>query len=212
MSEHEQGRRRAPELDGLQAAIRTAEEHLFRCGDVDAAQAALDDVHKRFQVLGIRSAFLSWLRAIAADRSGRLLEALDLVEEAMCLDPGALQISNSRRVILNRIREAIVGEDCDIKDPELPKLWEVLARAGVADEEIHLVMARHKLATGDNPGALWMAKAIRTLYPGSAAAWELTAEVATAMGDAATAATAIAEAAALGHEPVPFMLVEAADA
>ena len=161
---------------------------------------------------GIRSGHVCWGLAITADLLGRFGESMNFINEALALDPLAGPFNRSFEIITGHIRAALLHADRKADDVATPGLYRLLIQAGEADERAHLAMARHNLATSNKDAALKLVEAIITLYPCSAEAWALRASIAVAMGDHQAAATATAEAAALGHDPVPFAIPGQAEA
>ena len=154
--------------------------------------------------LGATSAFVLWNMAIAADNMGDLPVALDLVVQAVMLDPLAIPFRNSFDIIARRIRDALAAPERKVDDPATPRLYELLTRVGGADVPAHVAMARFCAATGDLPRARAIAAATTLLHPMEREAWLCKAEVARTAGEPEEAAVCTAEAAALEGEPVPF--------
>ena len=155
---------------------------------------------------GVRSGYVAWTLAIATDLLGRFEESMTYINEALVLDPLAAAFNRSFTIISKRIRGALLDEGRKVDDSGTPGLYRLLVDAGGADVEVHLVMARYLLTTGDKAASLNLIGAVIALNPSSAEAWLLKAEIAVGMGDHQTAATATAEAAALGHEPMRFAM------
>jgi tetratricopeptide (TPR) repeat protein len=181
------------------------------------AQEALErnqhkDARQKFEAVravavrqGIRSGHVSWALAVAHDYLGMLEDAMGYIREALELDPLAGPYNRSFEVICNRVRAELLREDRSPVDESTPRLYQLLVQASVTgDEAVHLVQARYLLATGNREAALKLIEAVTTLFPLSSDAWALRAKIALAMGDHEGAALAIAEAATLGEEPVPF--------
>jgi Flp pilus assembly protein TadD len=191
----------AATLNALAEDLRRL-ERLVEVRD-EAAEALANDLAARARKLGIQSPCLTWLRGIVADLGGNLLQAFQLIEEALSVDPIAPPFHQSRGVVLRRLREFLCGLR-EPGDPQTLTLWETLARAGAADDGCHLALARHHVAKGNDAQALLVLDAVTTLSPACAEAWALKATVATRLGDQQLAARCTAEAAALGQAPAPF--------
>lgn len=154
--------------------------------------------------LGLDSAYLCWVIAIALDEMGELEMAWKQIEKAMAADPLALPVRHSFEVIAGRVRAALAAPGRDAADASTPRLYDLLVQAGEADLGAHLAMARYELATGRVADARERAVAVTKLYPASREAWKLLADVARAQGDEVTAASAELEATTAAMLEPPF--------
>lgn len=146
---------------------------------------------------GTKSAHLAWGLAVACDGVGDYEAAMEYVREAIELDPLAIPYQRSYEVIVDRIRKALADESLAAGDPVVPRLYQLLMRAGEGDVASHLAMARHHMHTGDHAAAMKLLDALTTLAPASQEAWAYKANVARALGDLSAASRADIEAAAL---------------
>lgn len=185
-------------------------EELMEARDYQGAQRNAEDLAARARKAGVRSAHLTWLLAIVADHLEQSLAAFTLIQEALSMDPLAPPFIRSERIICRRMREALCNPAREATDPETPRIWEALVRAGAADDACHLALARHHLAKGNALQALRVVDAVTTLSPTFGDAWVLKVAIATELGDKHLATTAEAEATALGVGLTAFGPVVAA--
>lgn len=193
-----------PETKKLLRDLDEAKEALER-GDHQGGREMFERIRVAAGRHGIRSGHVAWGLAIACDYLGDLEAAMQHINEALELDPLAVPVRRSFEVITRRIREELLRPSRAADDESTPRLYEILVQAQATDDEaVHLIQARYLLTTGDLAAAQKLADAVVTIFPTSASAWTLRAELALAAGEHEAAALARAEAAALGHEPVPF--------
>lgn len=128
---------------------------------------------------GIRHGYVSYSLAIACDNLGDPAEALKFIVEALEEDPVAPPLLDSYEIIVGNIRSNIASEIAtDATSPRIAELYQLLLNEGAGDEETHLAMARHLVATEQLAEAEELLAAVTVLYPRSAACWELRSEVA----------------------------------
>jgi len=155
---------------------------------------------------GIRSAHVTWTIGVIYDYRQEPELAFARLQDALSMDPFALPFRHSVQLISNRIRAALRAPERPAGDPSTLRLWELLARAGQADDGAHVALGRFHLATGNDLEALRILVAVTALFPACKDAWALQAVVAAKLGDHQLAERAAAEAALLGAEPIPFSI------
>ncbi len=160
---------------------------------------------------GIRSAHLTWTIGVIHDYRQEPEPAFARLQDALSMDPFALPFRHSFELISSRIRAALRAPERAADDPSTPKLWELLARVGQADDGAHVAIGRHHLATGNDLEAMRILDAVTTLFPACKDAWALKAAVAAKLGDHQLAERAASEAAVLGAGPVPFAIPRRAE-
>ncbi|MCC6334293.1 MAG: hypothetical protein IT380_09935 [Myxococcales bacterium] len=197
--------------DDLWQQLRRIEQ-LIESRDIDGALKLLGQVELQVAQAGIESPHLAWLRAIAEDNRSDYEAALTSIQRAIAMDPVAPPFRHSFKVIAAHIREALGEQQGREPLPSTPKLWEVLTRAGEADDGVHLALARHHLAGGVPLEALRVLKAVTTLSPGNIDAWGLLLRVAIKLDDAEVIAEARLKSAVVGASPQTFLVTETADA
>jgi hypothetical protein len=169
-----------------------------------AARAMLASVREECARTGVGSAFLLWRLAVLSDTLGEPDVALRYVLEAQAVDPLALPFRRSREIIVKKLRWRL--RDC--AEPEqVSALYEQLVRAGEADEDSHLAMARHHAARAEWTAAVRLLEAVTLLWPGSRAAWEALARAARATDQERLAREAEAAAASTG-EAAPALFTQ----
>lgn len=196
---------RKQQMQKLSKEMRRAFE-LAGDGNVAEACRVFQGVEERLRGLGIDSGFLLWHLAIAHDNLGELEKAFHHIVHALDVDPLSQPFQNSFDVIVGRIRAALAVESRADDDPSTPRLYELLVSADEADVPSHAAMARWLSAKGELSRAGAIAEALVTLHPVDPLSWRCKAGVARASGDAATADACMAEAAARGSAPSPFVV------
>ncbi|BDG08603.1 hypothetical protein [Anaeromyxobacter paludicola] len=192
-----------PRIERMLADMRRAYE-LTQEHQPEEGLKLYREVLKQAQGLTLESAYLLWSVAVAADYSGDLEMAFTYVVQAVETDPLTPPFRNSFEVISNRLRAALADPARPADDASTPRLCELLTRAGEADVATHLALVRFHAATGDTGKATELVQAVTLLFPAAREAWICAAELASARGDAETAARCTAEAALLEGDPVPF--------
>lgn len=176
------GHTSAEALEDLRELVANAEELLGRSGAQSAA-AVLQEIDHRSESLGIDSGHVRWLEAVASERQGDGLRALRLVTQALRRDPVNPAYLRLRASLVKSLRERLAGAEQHARDPSIPELWSVLATSGDATAPCHVALASHHAATGSVEKALSIVRAVLLLYPGSAEAAELEAQLTHAAGD-----------------------------
>lgn len=184
---------RKRDLVQLRAAVDRAEE-VGREGP-EQSRAALQEVKADCARLGIDSAWVNWRLACALDSLGEPDQALEFVERALLIDPLATPFTHSRGIILRSLRGKLAAANA----ADAGRFYERLARAGEADDEAHLTMARHHAASGKNDAALRLLEALTVLSPACRDAWVELARVARLAGREDQARVAELEAMMLGE-------------
>jgi hypothetical protein len=137
-------------------------------------------------------------------RSRDHIAAFRLVTEALSMDPLAVPVMRSQRVIVGRICDALSDPTRHDDDASTPDLCRLLMQAGESNPAVHLAMARYHLVHDKALEAMQLVDAVTTLNPCCREAWLLKAKVASRLNDPRLAARALAEAAVLDEEPVAF--------
>ena len=161
---------------------------------------------------GIESGFVSWRLSVVFD----ILEEYELafrhVQEALRSDPFVPPFRNTFGVIVGRMRNAIIAAEPGEMD-FVPRLYELLARAGEGTDAVHVAMARDLNARGEGEQALRLVDAVTLLSPGCRDAWLARAAICRSIGDDEAAREADVEAAALAEGPkTPFAVPGPAEA
>ena len=186
------------QIQGLLELVERAEAAAE--GEPQSARAMLASAREECARVGLCSAFLLWRLAVLSDTLGEPDVALRFVLEAQAVDPLALPFRHSREIIVKKLRRRLLG--CE--EPEqVPALYEQLARAGEADEDCHLAMARHHAARAEWTAAVRLLEAVTLLWPASRAAWEGLACAARATGQERLAREAEVAAASTGEAAPP---------
>jgi hypothetical protein len=184
----------------MAAAVRSS--HEFEAGDLQQALRSFSEVRGRLDGLQLTSGWAEWGTAACLDNLGELTMAFDKIQNSLRLDPLSPTSVRSFELIAQRLRDAVTS--ASPTDPSVPKLYELLRRAGEANVPTHLAMVRHLCATGDLERAASLAEAVTTLSPVCRDAWRVRADVARRRGDDTSAATFEAEALVRELEDVPF--------
>lgn len=156
-------------------------EQLVDAEDFEDALKLLAQVEAQAASAGIDSPHLPWLRAVAEDKRGNFEAALSSIQAAIAMDPLAPPFRQSFRIITAHVREALTEQR--VEPSRVPALWTLLVHASEADDQVHLALARHHIATSDFSAALRLTKALTTLSPGNIEAWELLLVAATKVED-----------------------------
>ncbi|MGO9832321.1 MAG: tetratricopeptide repeat protein [Myxococcaceae bacterium] len=128
--------------------------------------------------LGLVSAELLWTLAVVADRQGNFPMAVEFCDRAMQADPLDPSVRHSWSVIVNRLRKALLDDDLQVDDAEVPKLYELLAEVSGADEACRVRYGAYLVAVGNTAEARTHLSAVVQLHPRSLDAWTLYAQVA----------------------------------
>jgi hypothetical protein len=145
----------------------------------------------REQLVGVRAAlakadiasgYVTWFAAVAADHTGELVEAAELIREAGRIDPLNPETARSSKIILDRVRQALTN-------PERPtaetakSLYQALLDANQADRDSHVAAAHVYLAAGNREAAGRIADGLVALHRTWPPAWSLRIAVAEGLGD-----------------------------
>lgn len=192
--------RNVPRVRKLQRDLRRAQE-LVDGRELDEARQLLSAVRAAARELGLRSAHLHWMLAAACDYAGEYGMAVECIEEALNIDPLSLPALRSFDIIAGHLRAALCDEERALDAQDTPALYGLLLEMGETDLPCHLAMARHEAQVGKDAEAQRRVEATLTLFPYSAEAWTLKAQLAAKAGDEEGRQRALVEAAALGAEP-----------
>lgn len=176
-----------PRRDDLIQQTRQAWE-LVQAGKLDEGLEAARAVVAACAAAQVESPHVQWVAAVAADRAGKLLDALRYILKALTLDPLSGPGVHSLDIIAGRCRKALVDGTLDAD--EGLALYRTLSERGLADEAVHLSYAQHLHDYGKHEEALQVAQAVAVLNPGMADAWRLVGAAATALGQKELAAEA----------------------
>ena len=176
-----------PRRDDLLQQTRQTWE-LVQAGKLDEALEAARAVVAACAAAQVESPHVQWVAAVAADRAGKLLDALRYILKALALDPLSGPAVHSLDIIAGRSRKALVDGTMDAE--EGLALYRTLSENGLADEAVHLSYAQHLLDFEKPSEALEVAQAVAVLNPSMADAWRLVGAAATALGQKELAAEA----------------------
>jgi predicted Zn-dependent protease len=197
-------RKLSPELQkALRADIRKFHECMNE-RDYGAAKDAAAKAARGCASAGIQSAHAIWALAVANDCLGEVEVAFKLISEAAVMDPLDVNIEKSLSIIVARIRHILIDRNRDPADDSTPRLHALLVQGGMADELVHLAMARYLAAVGKAGEAMKFVEAVLLLSPTCRDAWVVKAELAKTLGLADEAVAAEAEASACDGGPVPL--------
>ena len=155
---------------------------------------------------GVDSAFLAWRLCVVFDQLKEHELAFKYAQDALRMDPLAPPFRNSFGVIVGTMRKAILAAQPGAAD-FVPRFYELLVRAGEGNDAVHVAMARHLQAQGQNERALKLVNAVTVLSPGFRDAWLARAAICRSLGDDQAAREADVEAAAVAEVPrAPFAI------
>ena len=171
------------ELEAIEMELPQLNELIRERKDPEAGRAIAERLLEKLRAHGRRSAYLSWLLAIACDYTSRLVEAADHISIAVADDPLEPSYQSSRRIIFAKLRGALLAADSNDPASQVGELYARLSRHGEADVDSHLQMV-HWLAAQQRWAELWpLIQAVVRLHPASAEAWQMLCFYATARGD-----------------------------
>lgn len=165
------------------------------------ARELLVKVRRHLEHLGVTSAYVLWLSAVAADKTEQREDAVGFVVSARELDPFDPSYVRSERVIFDNIRAAL-NEQAAHDDDRSLRLYELLLAHGQADNTSHLSAARCHLAAGNLEAASRIADALVLLSPACAEAWRLKATLARRSGNEVLAGELDATASITGRSTI----------
>lgn len=157
------------ELDKIRASADKAEWPEVR--------ERLVETRRHLDHLCIRSAYVLWLSAVAADMTENLEEAVAFVRQARAIDHFQTDFIRSEQVIFHHAR-SLLSDRAASGDVGGLRIYELLLLHGEADGSSHLAAARCHLAADNVDAASKLADALVLLFPGWPEAWRLKAEVA----------------------------------
>jgi len=191
--------------EALLKDVRKVESLMEQRNHTEARELALE-VRSKGSAVGIRSAFITWVYAVACDYPGQLEDAYHAVKEALTLDPLSLPFDGSMKVVLGRIREALLSSERSADDASTERLYLLLLEAGAADESSHCAYAAHLVAVGRLDHAFKVLQSVTTLTPRFEPGWKLLADVAKELGKGELVAEAKSQSTVLraGGEPYTF--------
>ena len=146
----------------------------------------LAQTRRHLDHLGVTSAYVLWLSAVAADKTEQLDDAAAFVTTARNVDSFDPNYIRSEGIIFEHIR-GVLNERAAGGDARALLLYELLLAHGQADNTSHLSAARCHLTAGNLEAAGKIANALVLLSPACAEAWRLKATLARRSGDEALA-------------------------
>ena len=142
----------------------------------------LASTRRHLDHLGVSSAYVLWLSAVAADKTEQLEDAVHFVTGARELDHFEPSYAQSERIIFEHLR-ASLNEHAAGGDARALRSYELLLAHGQADNNSHLSAARCHLTAGNLEAAAKIAEALTLLAPACPEAWRLKATLARRAGD-----------------------------
>ena len=158
----------------------------------DALQGALK-IEAACTANGCTSAAVLWAVAVAWDHTQNLPNALDAIFRAVHHDPIDSAINQSLEVILDKVRDRLLGEAWD---EAAEGMYFRLVEEEITDDALRVAYAGHLLAVGKHIEALRVAQAVALLNPRCAMAWDVVEAAAEKLGDIALAMEAANSSAA----------------
>jgi Flp pilus assembly protein TadD len=130
----------------------------------DEAWHLLLKAERAAKTAGLRSAFLAWVLAVAADLRGDAERAVKYIVEAVELEPCASAIRGSFDIIVRRTQVSLA--DLPAWDPEVSRLFVLLQKLDAVDAAASEKYSLHTLAHGDPVTSLaWAEEAVRLDLP-----------------------------------------------
>ena len=171
---------RLPNRDELVSQVRRAWE---LCDGKKPAEAleVIRGVEAACAAAKVESSHVLFVAAVAADQSGKVLEALRYILKSLSLDVCSPPARHSLGIIVDRCRKKLVAGTMDADEGFA--LYETLASNGLADDACRLSYAQHLLDYEKPSEALAVAQAVALLNPNMADAWRLVGEAADALGN-----------------------------
>jgi hypothetical protein len=121
--------------------------------------------------MGLPYAHIAWQLCMAHDGLDEMEDATRMAVEAIDQDPLSPAYRRAFSIASRQLREQLAARSPD--DPSIPRVYALLAENDAAEEDSHLMMARHLLTGGDVAGAMRLLQATTTLSPGGVEAWRL---------------------------------------
>lgn len=171
-------------------------QNLVQQQNYPEAKALALKVDARCAYFGVQSAHVAWALAVIHDYAGEVEVAFKYIQVAIKADPLETTVVHSFDVIATRLRRMLIDPDRDPADESVPRLHSMLVEAGMADEVVHLALARHLAEVGNDDEAMKLVEAVARLWPACCDAWLMKATLARKLGLSEEAVMAEAEAAA----------------
>ncbi len=147
----------------MMADIRLANE-LMKEGKPGEALPLLLRILRREEEVGfVPSPYLRFSLAGAYDALGDPMKALDVLDEAVRLDPLMHPGYEERLDIADRIRRALTNGE--FLESKVEDAYQALASRGLADGQCHLAMARRAARQGRWPDVLRFADLVLAVAP-----------------------------------------------
>ena len=169
-------------LERLANQIQMAAELTGR-GEPAQAVTTLERVIAEAKRHGLTAPDAEWALCIALDNLNDLPGAFAHIQKALAFDPLSPSYRRSFHVLVNRVKEALLSEDRPPFDPEVPKFYELLQGANVADVLCHVRFGAFLVATKRYDEAKEHLLAAAQLAPHATEAWVLLSQVAMATDD-----------------------------
>jgi tetratricopeptide (TPR) repeat protein len=165
------------------------------------ARELLVQTRRHLEHLGVTSAYVLWLSAVAADKTEQLEDAVGFITSARDFDHFDPNYIRSERIVFDNVRKAMNDQAAD-GDARALRLYEILLAHGEADNTSHLSAARCHLTAGNLEAAGKLANALVLLSPACAEAWRLKATLARRAGNEELAGEMDACAVASGRSTI----------
>jgi hypothetical protein len=138
--------------NAIKQAENLCDEHLFA-----RARLLLLGVHEELTALGVESAFVVWLLAVACDSIGMLEEAIQYIAQARALDLAFTRIVASEQIIVGHVLTLLNA--AGPYDPEVLSLLDALRRNFPANHP-GLRLVEDRLAAAATDGENGRARAV----------------------------------------------------
>jgi tetratricopeptide (TPR) repeat protein len=161
-----------PHLECLTAEIARG-HHLVSQGEFDEARELLEGCLAAARSAGVEAPELLWALAVCSDQLGRFTDAFRYIRAALEKEPVSPRFRHSWRVIIGRIRQALLDPLRGETDADIPELHALLAEGEAADPACHLRLARFLLATERTQEACTLLEAVCALFPCFFEGWVL---------------------------------------
>jgi hypothetical protein len=179
-----------PHLECLTAEIARG-HHLISQGDFQVARELLRGCLAAARRAGVEAPEVLWGLAVCSDHLGHFADALQYMRAALDKEPVSPRFRHSWRVIIGRVRQALLDPVRPETDADIPELHRLLTEEEAADPACHLRLARFLLATDRARDACVLLEALCQLFPSLSEGWALLRRAATVALDDALASKCV---------------------